>query len=225
MPVFTPEMDAVITSAQSDPLKRGKWLLIAQKVSALGTKVSNQQVNQHWDNVLDPSVSRTKFTDAEGAFVFAKVLEMGTKFAAIAKFLPGRTANQVKSHYYLAMGMKKRAHLMTLTPQMREAAKALEKAEKLAKKEGEKAEKKRGRDEVEGGEGGENEGEGKGKRGKAKKGRGVLVVAGGTQQIILGGGIGADDGGNFGLGFIDLLFATLPPLPLPVLANPAPSTA
>eukprot|EP00301_Raphidiophrys_heterophryoidea_P015443 c24086_g1_i1.p1 GENE.c24086_g1_i1~~c24086_g1_i1.p1 ORF type:complete len:361 (+),score=75.57 c24086_g1_i1:245-1327(+) len=69
---------------------------------------TGKQCRERWRNHLDPSISKNPFTVDEDKLIVSLVEEMGTKWAKIAKSLPGRTDNSIKNRYYSSL--LKRTH-------------------------------------------------------------------------------------------------------------------
>ena len=73
-----------------------KWKVVAKRINGRNTK----QCRERWCNYLDPQLNRGKWTDEEDATMLRMHEEVGNRWAAIAKVLPGRTDNQVKIRYH-----------------------------------------------------------------------------------------------------------------------------
>ena len=73
------------------------WTLIAKH---LGQNRSGKQCRERWYNQLNPEVKKNNWTDEEENILFTKNMHLGNKWADIASFLPGRTLNDIKNHFY-----------------------------------------------------------------------------------------------------------------------------
>jgi hypothetical protein len=71
------------------------WPKIAQCLPGRSTK----QCRERWTHVLDPSVKKAKWSPEEDATLRKAHAEMGNKWAAIAKVIPGRTQLHVRDRW------------------------------------------------------------------------------------------------------------------------------
>ncbi|KAK8842947.1 Myb- protein A [Tritrichomonas musculus] len=70
------------------------WKKIAEEIK---TKTA-QQCRDHYNDVLDPKINKTIWTNEEERIMLLKYEQLGPQWAKIKTFLPGRTTGMIKNH-------------------------------------------------------------------------------------------------------------------------------
>ncbi|KAI8599621.1 hypothetical protein EDD21DRAFT_290092, partial [Dissophora ornata] len=79
-----------------------KWVFIATKIESR----TGKQCRERWHNHLDPNIVKTPFTPEEDSRILELYSRMGSKWAEMARYMPGRPDNAIKNHFNTTMQRK-----------------------------------------------------------------------------------------------------------------------
>lgn len=79
-----------------------QWTIIAEKLNKCFpcNSRTGKQCRERWHNHLNPGINKESWSIQEEITLFTTHSKLGNKWAEISNYLPGRTDNCIKNHFY-----------------------------------------------------------------------------------------------------------------------------
>lgn len=84
------------------------------KIAGFFFNRQGKQCRERWHNHLNPFINKSKWTEQEDRVLLKAFLRFGSKWAVIARYLPGRTDNCIKNHFNSTIRRRLRMKELTL---------------------------------------------------------------------------------------------------------------
>ncbi|CAD8115309.1 unnamed protein product [Paramecium sonneborni] len=97
---WSKEEDQILISIANDHYYKSNWTELTIKFNSLSsTQRYPKQIRERWNNVLNPEISRSTWSQEEKIQLLSLILNYGKKWSKIQCELRGRSENQIKNQY------------------------------------------------------------------------------------------------------------------------------
>ncbi|KAK4490756.1 hypothetical protein RD792_001463 [Penstemon davidsonii] len=134
---WTPEEDKLLFQYVSQN-GEGRWSSVS---SCAGLKRSGKSCRLRWVNYLRPGLKKGNITPQEEGIIIELHALWGNKWSTIARYLPGRTDNEIKNYWRTHFKKRKATTTPEIKQEKRKIAKPAEEKEETSLQEAEAIEK------------------------------------------------------------------------------------